>query len=73
MSSEDRYSSTSGLTEEEKRLVEMARADYARIDSTPEEQRSKLPPEKQDFPVGIRPDGSVNSADEGGAQQDGPR
>ena len=57
---EDYYSDTSMLSDEERELVAKMRADTEEWRQLPAEQRSKLAPEKQSFPIGIRPDGTVN-------------
>jgi len=63
---EYKYSDTSTLNDRQKQIVEKARAEYARLDSAPADQRSKLDPRKQDFPIGVRPDGTANLAEHGG-------
>lgn len=56
----DHYSDDSMLTEEEREILRMMRADNQITLRTPADQRSKLAREKQAFPIGIRPDGTVN-------------
>ncbi len=60
----DRYSDTSMLSDEDKELVRQARAKFAAFKVLPPERRSKLGPRKQDFPIGIKPDGTVNRVHE---------
>jgi hypothetical protein len=56
----DEYSDVSMLSEEEQELVRRARADHERLHANRHERETPMPPDKTDFPVGIRPDGSVN-------------
>ncbi len=56
----DSYSDDSMLSEEEKRILRELRADEQITRETPPEQRSALARGKQAFPIGIKPDGSVN-------------
>jgi hypothetical protein len=60
MKRENSYSDTSMLTPEERKEVAAARELHRHMKTIPPHKRSKLSPEKQDFPIGIRPDGTLN-------------
>ncbi len=57
----DSNSDTSGLTPEQRALVERIRAERDRALREEPDAENPLPPDKEDFPVGIRPDGTVNT------------
>jgi hypothetical protein len=61
----DTDSDTSMLSDEDREIVERIRAERDRALATDPEAEDGLPPEKQDFPVGIRPDGTVNRVSDG--------
>ena len=52
----DRYSDTSGLSEEDRLLVERIRAEREAALAQDPDAEDGLPPEKQDFPIGVRTD-----------------
>lgn len=60
---EDSYSDTSMLSPEDRLLVERFRAERARERAENPDADGGLPDEKQDFPIGIRPDGTLNEVD----------
>lgn len=60
---EDRYSDISGLTPEQQERVRQARADYARIDALPPDAPGGISREKQADPIGMRPDGTLNTVE----------
>lgn len=68
---EDYYSDTSMLSDEDKELLRRLRAEEEIARRTPPEQQSKLAPGKQNFPIGIRPDGTVNRVDHDRREEDG--
>jgi hypothetical protein len=59
----DSYSDTSGLSAEDRLLVERIRAERERALAENPDAGDGLPDEKQDFPIGIRPDGTANRGD----------
>lgn len=52
----DGYSDTSGLPDEDRLLVERIRAERAAALADAPDAEGGLPPEKQDFPIGVRTD-----------------
>jgi len=61
--SENLSSDTSRLSEEDRLLVERLRADRERALAENPDAAGGLPDEKQDFPIGLRPDGTANHRD----------
>jgi hypothetical protein len=59
----DSFSDTAKLSPHQREIVRLAREDRKRWKDLPAEKRSKLDPRKQDFAIGIRPDGTVNLTD----------
>ena len=56
----DQFSDDSMLSAEDKALLRKMREDNEITHRAPPDQRSKLDPRKQDFPIGVRPDGTLN-------------
>ena len=52
----NRFSDTSGLSEEDRLLVERIRAERAAALAQDPDAEGGLPAEKQDFPIGVRTD-----------------
>ena len=63
MAEGDSDSDTSMLTDEQRALVERIRAERDQALREDPDAEDALPADKQDFPIGIRPDGTVNRAD----------